>query len=232
MGDFNYDREYKNWRWEIPEKYNMGYDCVDKHINNPAVKNKVALYWENEKGEARKYTFWEYALLSNRFGNVLKELGVKKGDRFLIRLPNVPEFQMVFLGGVKIGAVPIPSSVMFKAKEVEYRINDSAAVLAVTTPEYVKEVEEVKHSCPTLKHIVVVGDAERDQLSFYDLMKNASRHLKVADTKPEDMAFFCYTSGTTGMPKGAVHAHRWAIGNDPNALYWQVYKPDDIVAHT
>ena len=232
MGDFNYDREYKNWRWEIPEKYNMGYDCVDKHINNPAVKNKVALYWENEKGEARKYTFWEYALLSNRFGNVLKELGVKKGDRFLIRLPNVPEFQMVFLGGVKIGAVPIPSSVMFKAKEVEYRINDSAAVLAVTTPEYVKEVEEVKHSCPTLKHIVVVGDAERDQLSFYDLMKNASHHLKVADTKPEDMAFFCYTSGTTGMPKGAVHAHRWAIGNDPNALYWQVYKPDDIVAHT
>jgi benzoate-CoA ligase family protein len=225
---FDYEKEYKNWKWNIPERYNMGYDCVDKHL--PALKNKVALYWEHESGETRKYTFWEYSTLSNKFGNVLKELGVKRGDRFLIRLPNVPEFQMAFLGGVKIGAVPIPSSVMFKAKEVEYRINDSSAILVVTTPEYVKEVEKIK--CPTLKHIIVVGDAEKDQLSFYDLMKSASRYLQIANTKANDIAFFCYTSGTTGMPKGTVHAHRWAIGNDPNALYWQLYRQDDIVAHT
>lgn len=232
MGEFDYEKEVKEWVWDIPDKYNMGYDAVDRHLSDPCMKNKVALYWEHENGEARKYTYWEMASLSNRFGNVLRDLGLKKGDRFLLRLPNIPEFQMAFLGGVKIGAVPIPSSVMFKAKEVEYRITDSDAVLVLTTPEYVKEVEAIKSSCPTLKHILVVGEPAEGQLSFYDLLNSASRYLEIEETSPEDMAFFCYTSGTTGMPKGAVHAHRWAIGNDPNAFYWQAFQPDDIMAHT
>ncbi|MFO8051205.1 MAG: acyl-CoA synthetase [Thermoplasmatota archaeon] len=232
MGDFNYEEEYGKWEWDIPEYYNMGYDAVDKHVSDPDKKNKVALYWENDKGEARKYTFWEMSTLSNKVGNVLRELGMKKGDRFLIRLPNIPEFQMIFLGGLKIGAVPIPSSTMFKAKEVEYRIRDSDAVLAITTPEYAKEVEDVMDSCPTLKHIMVVGEPGDGQISFYDLVNKASRYLEIERTRPDDMAFFCYTSGTTGMPKGAVHAHRWAIGNDPNAFYWQAFRPDDIMAHT
>lgn len=232
MGDFDYWKEYENWKWDIPEYYNMGYDTVDKHLEDPCKKNKVALYWEHENGEKRKYTFWEMSTLSNKMGNVLRDLGLKKGDRFLIRLPNIPEFQMIFLAGVKIGAVPIPSSVMFKAKEVEYRIQDSSAVLVITTPDYVKEVNDIKGNCPTLKHVMIVGEAEDDQVSFYDSLEKASRYLELERTKAEDMAFFCYTSGTTGMPKGAVHAHRWAIGNDPNAHYWQAFEPDDIVAHT
>ncbi|MGA1847856.1 MAG: acyl-CoA synthetase [Thermoplasmatota archaeon] len=232
MGDLDYRKEYESWKWEIPEFYNMGYDAVDKHAADPAVKNKVALYWEHENGEKRKYTFWEMSSLSNQAGNMLRDMGLKKGDRFLIRLPNIPEFQMIFLGGVKIGAVPIPSSVMFKAKEVEYRILDSDAVLAITTPDHVNEVESIKGNCPTLKHILVVGEPEEDQKSFYGLLNSSSRYLEVERTRPDDMAFFCYTSGTTGMPKGAVHAHRWAIGNDPNAFYWQAFKPDDIMAHT
>lgn len=232
MGDFDYWKEYENWKWDIPEYYNMGFDAVDKHVNDPDKKNKVALYWEHENGEKRKYTFWEMSTLSNKMGNVLRDLGLKKGDRFLIRLPNIPEFQMIFLAGVKIGAVPIPSSTMFKAKEVEYRIQDSSSVMVITTPEYVKEVNEIKGNCPTLKHVMIVGDAVDDQISFYGTMEEASRYLKIENTRPDDMAFFCYTSGTTGMPKGAVHAHRWAIGNDPNAFYWQAFQPDDIVAHT
>ncbi|OYT45780.1 acyl-CoA synthetase [Thermoplasmatales archaeon ex4484_6] len=232
MGDFDYFREYREWKWNIPEYYNMGYDAVDKHVDDPDKKNKVALYWEHENGERRKYTFWEMSTLSNRMGNALRGLGLKKGDRFLIRLPNIPEFQIVFLAGVKIGAVPIPSSVMFKAKEVEYRINDSSSVLVVTTPEHVKEVEEVRSDCPSLEHVIVVGEPEEGQLSFYELLERSSRYLELERTRAEDMAFFCYTSGTTGMPKGAVHAHRWAIGNDPNARYWQAFRPDDIVAHT
>jgi acyl-coenzyme A synthetase/AMP-(fatty) acid ligase len=79
---------------------------------------------------------------------------------------------------------------------------------------------------------MVVGEPAEGQISFYDLMDKASRYLDIERTGPDDMAFFCYTSGTTGMPKGAVHAHRWAIGNDPNAFYWQAFQPDDIMAHT
>jgi acyl-coenzyme A synthetase/AMP-(fatty) acid ligase len=171
--------------------------------------------------------------LSNRFGNALRKLGFSKGDRFLMRLPNVPEFQMVFLGGVKIGAVPIPSSTMFKAKEIEYRILDSDAIAVITTPEGMEDVDKIKGNCPTLKHIIIVGDELKEgELSFYDLIENESTELEIEDTDAEDMAFFCYTSGTTGMPKGAVHAHRWVIGNDPASQYWQTYRPDDIMAHT
>ena len=232
MREFDYEKEFSAFKWEIPEYYNIGYDTVDKNAENPVTKNEVALYWENASHEERKFTFWEMKNRSNRFGNVLRDLGIAKGDRFVIRLPNVPEFQISFVGGVKVGAVPIPTSVMFKEHEIEYRVNDSGAKALITTPEYVKEVEEVKDKCKTLEHIIIVGDDAGDYLSFKDLTDSASKKLELARTKSDDIAFFCYTSGTTGPPKGAVHVHRWVIGNDPGASYWQAYQEDDMAAHT
>jgi acyl-coenzyme A synthetase/AMP-(fatty) acid ligase len=230
--ELDYEKAYREWKWRISEKYNIGRDVVDKHAESKERKNRVALYCENEKGEEKKLTFSDLRSLSNKFGNALLELGIKKNDRFLIRLSNVPEFQVSFIGGVKIGAVPIPSSVLFRPKEIEYRINDSGAKAVITTPEYVNEVEEIKDVCKTLQNIIVVGETSRDQISYKELMKTEPESLELADTKSNDMAFFCYTSGTTGSPKGTVHLHRWLLGNDPSGLYWQAYKDDDIAAHT
>lgn len=231
MGEFNYEKEASNWRWNIPEYYNIGYDCVDKHAEGKN-KDKIALLWENEKGDTEKYTFLELKKLSNKFGNILKDIGFKKGDRFLIRLPNIPALQIAFIGGVKIGAVPIPSSVMFRSHEVEYRINDSGSKAVITTAKYADEVRKIKDKCPSLKHIIIVDNPIAGDLSYKDLMNSASEELVLEKTKNDDMAFFCYTSGTTGNPKGAVHLHRWAIGNDPSALYWQNAKENDIIGHT
>jgi acyl-coenzyme A synthetase/AMP-(fatty) acid ligase len=231
MGEIDYKKEWSNWRWDIPNEYNIGYDVVDKHSKTDK-KNKIALYWENAEGETDKFTFLEMKHLTNRFGNALKNLGFKKGDRFLIRLPNLPEFQISFLGGTKIGAVPIPSSVMFRAHEIEYRINDSNSKAVITTQKYVEEVNKIKDKCPTLKNIIIVDDAYGDQLSYDELMKNSSQNLENEPTKKDDMAFFCYTSGTTGEPKGAVHLHRWVPGNDPSLLFWQQGEENDIIAHT
>lgn len=231
MGEIDYKKEWSNWRWDIPNEYNIGYDVVDKHAKTDK-KNKIALYWENAEGETDKFTFLEMKRLTNRFGNALKNLGFKKGDRFLIRLPNLPEFQISFLGGTKIGAVPIPSSVMFRAHEIEYRINDSSSKALITTQKYVDEVNKIKDKCPTLKNIIIVDDAYGDQLSYDELMKNSSQNLEIEPTKKDDMAFFCYTSGTTGEPKGAVHLHRWVPGNDPSLLFWQQGEENDIIAHT
>ncbi len=231
MGEFDYKKEYENWKWDIPDDYNIGYDCVDKHTKTNK-KNKVALFWEDSEGYNEKYTFQEMKNYTDKFGNVLRNLGFKKGDRFLIRLPNLPQFQISFLGGVKIGAVPIPSSVMFRTHEIEYRINDSSSKAVITTSKFVKEVHEIKKKCPTLKHIVVVDDAYGDELDYGELMSKASRDLELEPTKKDDMAFFCYTSGTTGNPKGAVHLHRWVPGNDPSVLFWQQAKEDDLLAHT
>jgi len=231
MGEFNYKKEYDNWKWNIPDDYNIGFDCVDKHVETDK-KNKIALYWEDSEGYSEKLTFNDMKGLTNKFGNVLKNLGFKKGDRFLIRLPNLPHFQISFLGGVKIGAVPIPSSVMFREHEIEYRVNDSNSKAVITTPKYMKQVNEIRSKCPSLEHIIIVGENYDDQLSYDELMNKASQKLDIEPTKKDDMAFFCYTSGTTGNPKGAVHLHRWVPGNDPSVLYWQNAKDDDILAHT
>lgn len=231
MGELNYKKEWSNWKWDIPNEYNIGYDVVDKHTKTDK-KNKIALYWENAEGETDKFTFLDMKHLIDKFGNALKKIGFKKGDRFLIRLPNLPQFQVSFLGGVKIGAIPIPSSVMFRAHEIEYRINDSGSKAIITTSRYVDEVNKIKDNCPTLKHIIIVDDAYDDQLSYDELMKNSSQNLEIEPTKKDDMAFFCYTSGTTGDPKGAVHLHRWVPGNDPSVLFWQQGKENDIITHT
>jgi acetyl-CoA synthetase len=231
MEEFNYKKEFQGWKWDIPEKYNIGYDVVDKHTETEK-KNKVALYWENAEGLEKKFTFLEMKNLSDKFGNALKKLGFKETDRFLIRLPNLPEFQVSFIGGVKIGAIPIPSSVMFRAHEIEYRINDSNSKAVITTPRYVREVNEIRDKCPSLKHIIIVGEAHDDQVSYNELMNESSSHLDIEPTRSDDMAFFCYTSGTTGNPKGAVHLHRWVLGNDPSVLFWQQGKESDLIAHT
>ena len=231
MGKFIYKKEFGNWKWDIPEKYNIGYDIVDKHAEGKN-KNKIALFWEDSKGNSKKFTFGEIKILSNKFGNVLKNLGFKKGDRFLIRLPNIPEFQISFIGGVKIGAVPIPSSVMFREHEIEYRINDSSSKAVITTSKYVGNVSKIKDKCPTLKHIIVVDNPKDGELSYVNLMEGSLESLELEDTSSSDMAFFCYTSGTTGNPKGAVHLHRWVPGNDPSVLYWQNADENDIIGHT
>ncbi|MBN2599673.1 MAG: acyl-CoA synthetase [Candidatus Thermoplasmatota archaeon] len=231
MDEFEYEKTYTEWKWDIPRKYNIGADIVDKHADSTNA-NKVALYWENEAGQAAQYTFLEMKNLTNKFANVLKKLGFQKGDRFLIRLPNNPAFHVAFIGGVKIGAVPIPSSVMFREHEIEYRINDSSATAVITTPKYAREVHAIKFKCKTLKHIIVVGEPQTGDLSFDDLMKDASADLKVEPTKSTDIAFICYTSGTTGNPKGAVHLHQWVPGNDPSVRFWQNVQETDIVAHT
>ena len=231
MGKFIYKKEFGNWKWNIPEKYNIGYDIVDKHAEGKN-KDKIALFWEDSEGNSKKFTFGEMEVLSNKLGNVLKNLGFKKGDRFLIRLPNIPEFQISFIGGVKIGAVPIPSSVMFREHEIEYRINDSSSKAVITISKYALEVNKIKDKCPTLEHVITVDDAKDDELSYDELMKDSSGTLDLEDTNSSDMAFFCYTSGTTGNPKGAVHLHRWVPGNDPSILYWQNADENDIIGHT
>ena len=231
MGEYDYKKEYDSWNWDIPEKYNAGYDCVDKHAEGRN-KDKICLLWENEKGDTEKYTFSKMKDLSNKFGNILRKLGFKKGDRFLIRLPDIPAFQISFIGGLKIGAVPIPSSVMFRDKEVEYRVKDSSSRAVITTAKYANAVRNIKDKCPTLEHIIIVDEPGEGELSYTDLMNEASTDLVLEDTNKDDMAFFCYTSGTTGDPKGAVHLHRWIAGNDPSVLYWQNAKEDDIIGHT
>jgi acetyl-CoA synthetase len=231
MGEFNYEKEFHNWRWNIPTHYNIGYDCVDKHTKTNK-KNKIALYWENANGESDKLTFNDMSRLSNKFGNVLKKLDVKKGDRYLIILPNIPEFQISFIGGVKIGAIPIPSSIMLKAQEIEYIINDSNSKAVITTSKFIREIKEIKEKCSTLEFVICGEETYDDHFSYSELMKETSGDLEIEKTSKDDIAFFYYISSSKDNPKGVVHIHQWVPANDPSVLFWQKAKENDVVAHT
>ena len=98
---FNYENLCRSWKWEIPTYFNIGRDCTDRHAKSESHGNKIALYWESEEGEIKRFTFAELSSLTNQIGNALLSLGFQKGDRLLIRLPNLPEFPLVFLGAIK-----------------------------------------------------------------------------------------------------------------------------------
>ncbi len=229
---FNYQKEFHSWKWEIPTYYNIGRDCTDKHAIRKSHRNKVALYWENEDCESKRFTFSDLSLLTNRIGNALLSLGFQKGDRLLIRLPNIPEFPFVFLGAIKIGAIPIPTSTMLTAEEIGYLLDDSTAKGVITTPELYEAVEGNRGHHKKFKHVLIVGQPIPPQcVNFIELINKSSENLNVPETKAYDIAYICYTSGTTGFPKGVVHAQRALIGHDPAAKYWQVLKPDYTVMH-
>ncbi|KRT64938.1 MAG: AMP-dependent synthetase and ligase [Candidatus Dadabacteria bacterium CSP1-2] len=229
---FNYENLCSSWKWEIPTYFNIGRDCTDRHAKSESHGNKIALYWESEEGEIKRFTFAELSSLTNQIGNALLSLGFQKGDRLLIRLPNLPEFPLVFLGAIKIGAVPIPSSTMLTAEEIDYLLDDSKSKGVITTPELYEAVEVNRGHHKKFKYALIVGRPIPSAcVDFTELINKCSENLSVDETKADDVAYICYTSGTTGFPKGVVHAQRALIGHDPAAQYWQALKPDDVVMH-
>ncbi len=230
--EFNYENLCRSWKWEIPNYYNIGRDCSDKYAKRESHRNKIALYWENEEGETRRFTFAEIAKLTNRIGNALLSLGFQKGDRLLIRLHNLPEFPLAFLGAIKIGVIPIPTSSMLTIEEIGYLLDDSRAKGAVTSPELYEAIEINREWHREFKHVLMVGNPVHSGcVDFCQLIEKSPENLDVQENKSNDIAYICYTSGTTGFSKGVVHSQRALIAHDPAATYWQALRPNDIVMH-
>jgi acyl-coenzyme A synthetase/AMP-(fatty) acid ligase len=211
------------YRLEIPEKLNMARLVLDYWAEHGRGQD-VAIYYENQK-----ITYQELKDLTDRFANAMHKLGISKGDRYIIRTPNQPEYQISFLGGQKIGAVPIPTNTMLREYELEHIINNSEAIAVITTTKYVSTIENIRLKCKTLKYIIVVGEAQGDQIPFDDLLKENGDSLPFVETLKDDPAYFLYTSGTTGAPKGVVHGHRFIIGaGDPIGKFTMGLERGDI----
>ncbi len=196
----DYAATCRSFRWEVPEHFNFGADVVDAWAADAA---KPALTWCDAEGHERRLTFAEVARLSNRFANLLRGHGVGKGDRVIVMLPRIPEWQIAMVGCAKLGAVPVPCVTMLTEGDIAYRASHSEAVAAVTTRENVHKF----HGEPDLRCRVSVGGGG-GWLDFADAMGGVSDAFDAVSMAREDPAILYYTSGSTGEPKGAMHAAR------------------------
>ena len=226
------DDPWDPWAF-IPERYNLGVHLTRGQVER-GLGGKTALLWENAAGQSASFTYGQLDAMSSRLASSLERLGVRRGDRVFLRLPNRPEFYITALAVAKLGGVFIPSSTQFKPADVRYRLNDAEAVAAVTTARLADAIEDVRADCPSLRHLLVVDEdgapVGGDRLDFRRLIEGGSEAFVPADTRHDDLAFLAYTSGTTGDPKGVVHYQRYPVAYEALVRLWHDYRPDDVVA--
>jgi len=213
----SYEKVYSSFRWNIPEYYNIGVDICDKHAHQ---RYRLALVYENEKGQVEKYTFWELKRFSNQFANALKASGLNAGDRVGILLPQCPETAIAHIATYKIGGIAIPLFTLFGTDALEYRLNNSEARCVVTDTANVDKLLQIRDKLPRLDNIFVVRGGENENvIDFWEVIHKGSTDFDPVKTRADDPALIIYTSGTTGPPKGALHAHRTLLGHLPGVEF-------------
>ncbi len=236
--------QYPVWEWNIPELFNIGAACSDKHLQS-AQADEIAMIVEDDYLGTASITFKELAAKTDQFAQVLRDLNVGVGERVLIRLPNSLEYPIAFLGTMKTGAISVPTSTLLTAEEVSYLAKDSgASVLVIDAPAWramATQIAENLSEIPNLKHVLITqldGDVGTYQgLNAQSLalcMEKVKTCAPAYPTKADDPAYLVYTSGTTGYPKGVLHAHRALLGRQPAAQYWFNYADNqqDRIMHS
>lgn len=218
--------------WFDNEHINIAHVAIDTHLQKNR-SSKKALVWESKKGEIEEYSFEDLAKKSNQFANVLvQNLNLQKGDRVFFFLERIPEIFITILGTLKAGGVIGPLFSAFGPDAVKDRMADCKAKILVTSPTLKKKISGIFSDLQALEKIVIVnrenGILDQHDLSYEDLMKKSSEQFEVVKTHKEDYAIMHYTSGTTGKPKGAVHAHEAILGHYATAKYVLDLHDDDI----
>jgi acetyl-CoA synthetase len=225
----DYEKLYRAFKWEVPEYYNFAFEVIDKWAQD---RTKLALVSLDRSSEKAYYqTFYELSYLSNRFVNVLRGLGIRKGERVLVILESIPEWYAVMIGMFKLGVIPMPGTVLLTSKDIEYRINRAEACMVITDVNHIGRVERVAQNCPTLRHKMVVDGVVQDWLNYGEEIQKASSFLQreeIEPTRSDDPMLLYFTSGTTGHPKMVLHTHSYAIGHEVTARFAQALTSQDL----
>ena len=224
--DFDsYEDFYENFKINVPEVFNFGFDVVDEWA---AVEpDKKALLWCNDAGEERTFTFTDIARLSNKAANAFRGLGIGKGDVVLCILRRRWEYWVVATALCKLGATIIPATLQLTKKDISYRANsaDVKAMVCVNDPYVVEQTEEALAEAPSIKNTILVDGQREGWISFDSLIENESetfeRPTGDAGVTSKDIMLIYFTSGTTGNPKAVMHNFAHPLGHILTAKYWQ-----------
>lgn len=227
------------WTWRIPARFNAAAACTDAHLGT-AAEARPAVICDDHLAGTSQLTFAELAARTSQLAQLLRELGVAAGERVLVRLPNCLEYPVVFLGAMKRGAVPVPTSILLTAEEVLFLARDAGAVALATTRASWNTLRAELEEIEALRHVLLTGDgdaAPATRLRLHDLdtaLAAVDRWDPPHPTAAEDPAYLVYTSGTTGYAKGVLHAHRSLLGRQPASQYWFSFAADgeDRVLHS
>lgn len=227
MQPIDYEKEMKEFQWDVPEYYDIA-SVVDSHAQkNPS---HPAILWENEKGETRTVTYDDLRKQSNQFANILTSLGIEKGDPVLVMLPRIPETYIAQLTIIKTGGIITPAVEMLRGRNVVYRANNCQAKAVVTNDSGANIVDDVKSQLESVKHFILADGERKGWLSYKDEMKNASSTYDYHTKKSTDIFYISYTSGTTGLPKGVVHQNSWIYAfSRINAVYWYGASRENVI---
>ena len=205
------------FRWDIPTRYNIGVDVIDKHVS-AGHGSRPALIYESESGAIERFSFRDIARKSNQLANLLVAHDVGPGDRIAILLPQRPETAISHIAIYKAGMIAVPLFTLFGPDALEFRLADSGARALITDTASLERIAPIRARLPQLACLFVIdgaGSEAGSSVDFRRAMEAASDRFTPVDTLAEDPAIIIYTSGTTGQPKGALHAQRVLLGHLP-----------------
>lgn len=229
---FSWDNERKNLSG-LPNapRLNIAHEAVGRNSEN-SNKDKIALRWIRKDRSTKDFTYEDLHILSNRFANVLTILGVTKGERVFTLTGRIPELYIAALGTLKKVAVFCPLFSVFGPEPIYQRLQRGDAKILVTTKElFEKKVFQLLDRLPELKHVLITDidqDLDEKILSLPFLMNKSGGQFSIPPTLPEDPALLHFTSGTTGMPKGALHVHQAVLMHYTTGKYVLEFQPSDI----
>src|SRR5439155_17349068 len=194
--------------WRVPERYNIAADVCDKHP-----RDKLAMVWEDWRGNQRRLSWGELQDIACKFANVLSDRGVERGDRVAMLLPPTPETAAAFLGTWKMGAILLSMSVLYGDEGIRHRIEDSQAKVVVTDRDNADRIDR-----GLVEDVLILDD---------QMLADASTRFETVDTLADDPAQLYYSSGTTGLAKGILHAHRYILAHE-EFIYCQEVRDGEL----
>ena len=207
-----YDTLYREFRWHVPAQFNIAQVCCSRWaVQSP---DAPAVRFEHDNGTRSTLSYGELQRQANRLSNALLRLGVARGERVAIVMPQRPEAAVAHMAIYQLGAVAMPLSILFGPDALEYRLNDSGAVAVIVDAGAIASLSAVRPACPALKTVLVVGgEPGPGDVDWTAALAREHNAFAAAATQADDAAVLIYTSGTTGPPKGALIPHCALIGN-------------------